>query len=64
MKNYSKNKTKYKHLTYVERTMIETWYNSDKKSKKEIAELLHKSERTIRNAIKKGNFLRISILKK
>lgn len=45
---------KYKHLTYAERTMIETWYNCDKKSKKEIAELLHKSERTIRREIKRG----------
>ncbi len=45
---------KYKHITYSERTMIETWYNSDKKSKKEIAELLHKSERTIRREINRG----------
>lgn len=43
--NYNKKNEKYKHLTYAERTMIETWYNSDKKSKKEIAALLHKSER-------------------
>ena len=52
--NYNKEKEKYKHLTYAERTMIETWYNSDHKSKKEIAELLHKSERTIRREIKRG----------
>ena len=45
---------KYKHITYAERTMIETWYNSDHKSKKEIAELLHKDERTIRREIKRG----------
>ena len=44
----------YKHITYAERTMIETWYNSDHKSKKEIAELLHKSERTIRREINRG----------
>ena len=31
--NYNKKEEKYKHLTYAERTMIETWYNSDKKSK-------------------------------
>ena len=31
--------------------MIETWYNKDYKSKKEIALLLHKSERTIRREI-------------
>lgn len=29
--NYNKNQTKYKHLTYSERTMIETRYNSEKK---------------------------------
>lgn len=34
--------------------MIETWYNLDHKSKKEIAELLHKSERTIRREINRG----------
>ena len=49
--NYNKKTKKYKHLTLAERTMIETWYNSDKKSKKEISYLLHKSEWTIRNAV-------------
>lgn len=52
--NYNKKNKKYKHITYAERTMIETWYNSDKKSKKEIADLLHKSERTIRREINRG----------
>ena len=52
--NYNKNNKKYKHLTYAERTMIETWYNADHKSKKEIAKLLHKSERTIRREINRG----------
>ena len=52
--NYNKENKKYKHLTYAERTMIETWYNSDHKSKKEIAKLLHKSERTIRREINRG----------
>lgn len=52
--NYNKKTKKYKHITYSERTMIETWYNSDKKSKKEIAQLLHKSERTIRREINRG----------
>ena len=52
--DYNKKAKKYKHITYSERTMIETWYNSDKKSKKEIAELLHKSERTIRREINRG----------
>ena len=55
--NYNKKQKKYKHITYAERTMIETWYNSDKKSKKEIAELLHKSERTIRREIDRGKVI-------
>lgn len=52
--NYNKKIKKYKHITYAERTMIETWYNCDKKSKKEISVLLHKSERTIRREINRG----------
>ena len=52
--NYNKENKKYKHISYAERTMIETWYNSDHKSKREIAKLLHKSERTIRREIKRG----------
>lgn len=52
--NYNKKERKYKHITYAERTMIETWYNSDHKSKREIALLLHKSERTIRREINRG----------
>ena len=52
--NCNTKKKKYKHITYAERTMIETWYNSDHKTKKEISELLHKSERTIRREIKRG----------
>lgn len=52
--NYNKKTKKYKHITYAERTMIETWYNCDKKSKKEISVLLHKSERTIRREINRG----------
>ena len=52
--NYNKKTKKYKHITLAERTMIETWYNCDKKSKKEISVLLHKSERTIRREINRG----------
>ena len=52
--NYNKKTKKYKHLTYTERTMIERWYNKEKLSKKEIAERLDKSERTIRREIKRG----------
>lgn len=55
--NCNTKKNKYKHITYVERTMIETWYNSDHKTKKEIAELLHKSERTIRREINRGKVI-------
>ena len=36
--DYNKKVKKYKHITYAERTMIETWYNCDKKNKREIAE--------------------------
>ena len=52
--NYSKEKKKYKHLIYAERTMIERWYNRDHLSKKEKAKNLDKSERTIRREIKRG----------
>jgi len=52
--NYNKKEGKYKHIIYAQRTMIETWYNQDHKSKREIAELLHKSERTIRREINRG----------
>ena len=52
--NYNKEKKKYKHLTYTERTMIERWYNREHLSKKEIAKRLDKSERTIRREIKRG----------
>ncbi len=52
--NYNKENKKYKHITYAERTMIERWYNQVHKSKKEIAKLLHKSERTIRREINRG----------
>ena len=52
--NYNKEKKKYKHLTYAERTMIERWYNRDHLSKKQIAKSLDKSERTIRREIKRG----------
>lgn len=52
--DYNKENKKYKHINYAERTMIERWFNKDKKSKKEIATLLHKSERTIRREINRG----------
>lgn len=55
--NCNTKNNKYKHITYAERTMIETWYNSDYKTKKEIAQLLHKSERTIRREINRGKVI-------
>ena len=55
--NCNTKKKKYKHITFAERTMIETWNNQDKKSKKEIAVLLHKSERTVRREINRGKVI-------
>ncbi len=52
--NYNKKSNKYKHITYSERTMIERWHNKERLSKREIANRLNKSERTIRREIKKG----------
>ncbi len=52
--NYIKEERKYKHLKYVERTMIERWHNKEGKSNKEIARLLDKNERTIRRELKRG----------
>ena len=45
---------KGKHLEYIERQAIERWYNRERKSKVEIARLLERNEKTIRNEIKKG----------
>jgi len=52
--NYTKENRKYKHISYVERTMIERWFNKEGLSKKEIAKRLDKSERTIRREINRG----------
>ena len=46
---------KGKHLNYEERLSIERWWNRDKKSKVEIARLLDRSEKTIRNEILRRN---------
>ena len=40
---------KGKHLEYRERQSIERWYNKDKRTKVEIAGLLERTEKTIRN---------------
>lgn len=58
LNNYNKEKGKYKHLNKIEREMIERWYNKERKSKKEIAELLGKSERTIRRKINRGKTIK------
>ena len=39
--NYNRKEKKNKHLTYAERTMIETWHNKEHKTKKEMAELYY-----------------------
>ena len=45
---------KGKHLEYSERQSIERWYNRDKRTKVEISKLLDRTEKTIRNEIKRG----------
>ena len=55
--NRKNKEKKYKHLNYVERTQIERWYNIEKRSKKEIAQLLNKSERTMRREFNRGKIL-------
>ena len=45
---------KGKHLEYSERQSIERWFNRDKRTKVEISKLLDRTERTIRNEIKRG----------
>ena len=53
-KNNTTNSRKGKHLDYRERQSIERWWNRDKLKKVEIARLLDRYERTIRNEIKRG----------
>ena len=51
--NNTKSK-KGKHLKYSERIAIERWWNRDHRTKAEIATLLDRCEKTIRNEIKRG----------
>ncbi len=51
--NNTKSK-KGKHLEYSERQSKERWYNRDKRTKVEMAELLDRTEKTIRNELKRG----------
>lgn len=52
--NNNTESKKGKHLEYSERQSIERWFNRDKRTKVEIAELLDRTEKTIRNEIKRG----------
>ena len=52
--NNTTKSRKGKHLEYNERQSIERWYNRDKRTKVEISRLLDKTEKTIRNEIKRG----------
>lgn len=52
--NNNTNSRKGKHLEYSERQSIERWWNKDKRTKVEIAALLDRTEKTIRNEIKRG----------
>ena len=52
--NNTTKERKGKHLDYSERLSIERWWNRDKRTKVEIAELLDRNEKTIRNEIKRG----------
>ena len=52
--NNNTNSKKGKHLNYSERQSIERWWNRDHRTKVEIAELLDRTEKTIRNEIKRG----------
>ena len=60
--NNNTKSRKGKHLEYIERQSIERWYNRERKSKAEIARLLERDEKTIRNEIKKGLVNSISML--
>lgn len=52
--NNNTNSKKGKHLEYSERQSIERWWNRDHRTKVEIAGLLDRNEKTIRNEIKRG----------
>lgn len=52
--NNTTKSRKGKHLEYSERQSIERWWNRDKLKKVEIARLLDRYEKTIRNEIKRG----------
>lgn len=53
-KNNTTKERKGKHLEYSERLSIERWWNRDRRKKVEIASLLDRNEKTIRNEIKRG----------
>ena len=59
--NNTTKSRKGKHLEYSERQSIERWWNRDKRTKVEIAELLDRTEKTIRNEIKRGLVKNINV---
>ncbi|HEY0221440.1 MAG TPA: helix-turn-helix domain-containing protein [Lactovum miscens] len=46
--------TKGKEITYAERQLIERWYNKEKLSNRQIAQLLNKAPQTTNNELRKG----------
>ena len=52
--NNNTNSKKGKHLKYSERQLIERWLNRDHRTKVEIAALLDRNEKMLRNEIKRG----------
>ena len=52
--NNTTKSRKGKHLEHSERQSIERWFNRDKRTKVEMADLLDRTEKAIRNEIKRG----------
>ena len=52
--NNTTKSRKGKHLEYSKRQSIERWFNRDKRTKVEMADLLDRTEKAIRNEIKRG----------
>ena len=51
--NNTTKSRKGKHLEHSERQSIERWFNRDKRTKVEMADLLDRTEKAIRNEIKR-----------
>ena len=50
--NNTTKSRKGKHLEYSERQSIERWWNKDKRTKVEIAELLERTEKILRTGMR------------